>query len=86
MALKGHALLTYMEQAFWHQAEVLKAQIRPMLRYLNRLPKRMIQRGFLNRDPLFNRVVKASNKLERYMLMHYLSCGDVVIRPRTTSK
>jgi hypothetical protein len=68
------------------QAAALKNKLRPMLAYLGKLKRRMVQRGFLNEDPLLAGVVKAENELHAlHVEVHYLSCGDVVGRQRKPS-
>src|SRR3954447_17801180 len=61
------------------QAAALKNKLRPMLAYLGKLKRRMVQRGFFNEDPLLAAVVKAENELHAlHCQVHYLSCGEVV--------
>src|SRR4051794_41690010 len=43
------------------KAAALKNKLRPMLAYLGKLKRRMVQRGFLNEDPLLKVVVDAEN-------------------------
>jgi hypothetical protein len=68
------------------QAAALKNKLRPMLNYLGRLKRRMVQRGFLSGDPLLEAVVQAENAVHAlHVQTHYLSCGDVVGRVRKSS-
>jgi hypothetical protein len=68
------------------QAAALKNKLPPMLAYVGKLKRRMVQRGFLNEDPLLAAVVKAENELHAlHCQVHYLSCGDVVGRVRKPS-
>jgi hypothetical protein len=65
------------------QARALKNKLQPMLRYLSRLKKRMVFRGFLPDDELLQAVGKAEMAMhELHVTTHYLSCGDVVLRKR----
>src|SRR3954467_4923615 len=65
------------------QATALKNKLRPMLDYLSRLKRRMVNRGFLSGDPLLDAVVQAENAVHAlHVQVHYLSCGDVVGRRR----
>jgi hypothetical protein len=45
------------------QARALKNKLQPMLGYLSRLKRRMMQRGFLDGDPLLDAVVNAANAM-----------------------
>ena len=55
------------------QARALKNKIGPMLNYLCRLQRRMRYRGFLESDPLLQRVVEASNAVHAlHVELHYL--------------
>ena len=59
------------------QARALKNKLQPMLGYLNRLKKRMHNKGFPPDDELLNLVVKAEGALhELQVATHYLACGD----------
>jgi hypothetical protein len=63
------------------QCEVLKAKLRPMQQYLNRLHARMIKRGFVHGDPLLIRVGVAMNAVRDLgMELHYASCQHGVGR------
>jgi|tagenome__1003787_1003787.scaffolds.fasta_scaffold17817887_2 hypothetical protein len=63
------------------QAGAVKNKLRPMLGYLGRLKRRMVQRGFLSGDPLLAAVVRAEDGVHAlHIQLHYLSCGDVVGR------
>jgi hypothetical protein len=65
------------------QARALKNKIGTMLNYLGRLQRRMRYRGFLESDPLLQRVVEATNVIHAlHIETHYLICGDVVGRRR----
>jgi hypothetical protein len=65
------------------QAAALKNKLHPMLGYLSRLKRRMVQRGFLSDDPLLDAVVQAENAVHAlHVQTHYLSCGVVVGRVR----
>src|SRR4051812_20142668 len=67
------------------QAAALKNKLRPMLAYLGKLKRRMVQRGFLSGDPLLDAVVDAENAVHAlHVQVHYLSCGDVVGRASKT--
>jgi hypothetical protein len=69
------------------QAAALKNKLRPMLGYLGRLKRRMVQRGFLSGDPLLEAVVQAENAVHAlHVQVHYLSCGDVVGRQHKTGE
>lgn len=63
------------------QGRALKNKLRPMLRYLARLKRRMTYRGFPPDDPLLIAVGRAENAMHELSVdVHYLSCGDVVGR------
>jgi hypothetical protein len=65
------------------QARALKNKLQPMLAYLCKLKRRMLQRGFLSDDSLLDPVVQAENAVHAlHVQVHYLSCGDVVRRQR----
>src|SRR3954471_11915618 len=67
------------------QAAALKNKLRPMLGYLAKLKRRMVQRGFLTGDPLLDAVVNAEDAVHAlHVQVHYLSCGDVVGRRRSS--
>ena len=67
------------------QAGAVKNKLRPMLGYLGRLKRRMVQRGFLSDDPLLSAVVRAEDAVHAlHIQLHYLSCGDVVGRSSPT--
>ena len=56
------------------QAQQIKASIRPMLCYLNRLKKRMEKRRFPSDDGLFQTVLRAYDAIhELNVHVHYLS-------------
>ena len=64
------------------QAERLGADVRNMLRYLNRLCQRMTRLGFPVHDPLYVAVVKARAAIQDlHMAAHYASCKHGVGRP-----
>jgi hypothetical protein len=63
------------------QCEILKAKLRPMQQYLNRLHARMIKRGFVHGDPLLVRVGAAPTAVrDLAMELHYVSCRHGVGR------
>jgi hypothetical protein len=63
------------------QADALKSRLRPMLRYLVRLKRRMTHRHFPPGDRLLRAVLLAESAIhELNVEVHYLSCGDVVGR------
>ena len=65
------------------QARALKNKLQPMLGYLNRLKKRMHNRGFPSDDELLQAVCKAEMAMhELHVATHYLACGDNVGGPR----
>src|SRR4051812_3139240 len=67
------------------EAAALKNKLRPMLGYLGKLKRRMVQRGFLSGDPLLDAMVQAENAVHAlHVQVHYLSCGDVVGRQRSS--
>ncbi len=67
------------------QADALKSKLRPMLRYLVRLKRRMTYKGFPPGDRLLQAVLRAESAIhELNVEVHYLSCGDVVGRPVKT--
>jgi len=69
------------------QAAAVKNKLRPMLGYLGRLKRRMVQRGFLCDDSLLAAVVRAEDAVHAlHVQLHYLSCGDVVGRSSHTNK
>jgi hypothetical protein len=67
----------------------MKATIRPMLGYLNRLKRRMEKRRFPSDDKLFQTVLRAYDAIhELNVHVHYLSCESGVGRtaPATDSR
>jgi hypothetical protein len=65
------------------QARALKNKLGPMLGYLNRLKKRMNNKGFPPDDELLRAVCKAEMAMhELHVATHYLACGDVTGRKR----
>ena len=67
-----------------NQAERLGAQVRPMLRYVNRLCERMIRLQFPVNDPLQLAAVKARAAMQDlHMAAHYASCRHGVGRPES---
>jgi hypothetical protein len=65
------------------QVRSLKNKLHPMLGYLSRLKRRMVQRGFLNDDPLLAAVVRAEDAMHAlHVETHYLSCDGGVGRER----
>jgi hypothetical protein len=71
------------------QARQMKATIRPMLGYLNRLKRRMEKRRFPADDKLFQTVLRAYDAIhELNVHVHYLSCESGVGRavPATDSR
>ncbi|REK08958.1 MAG: hypothetical protein DWQ37_19020 [Planctomycetota bacterium] len=70
------------EQLTEAQLESLVASVRPMLRYLGRLEKRMEAQGFPADDRLLRLVRETRQAAHDLALeLHYLSC-DGVGRPR----
>ncbi|MFO0788785.1 MAG: hypothetical protein U0805_04960 [Pirellulales bacterium] len=64
------------------QAERLKATLLPTLRYLDRLKRRMVNRGFPSNDPLLCDVCGAYEAIQGLRVrLHYLSCDGGVGRP-----
>jgi hypothetical protein len=69
------------------QAAAVKNKLRPMLGYLGRLKRRMVQRGFLSEDPMLAAVVRAEDAVHAlHIQLHYLSCGEVVGRSSPKSE
>ena len=65
------------------QAKRIAAALRPALGYLSRLQRRMEQRGFPPRDPLYQLVERAYMALHHLFIeLHYRSCDGGVGRPR----
>jgi hypothetical protein len=65
------------------QARALKNKLAPLLGYLNRLKKRMVNRGFMPDDELLQAVCRAEMAMhELNVATHYLACGDSVGRRR----
>jgi hypothetical protein len=70
------------EELTREQADALKQKLRPMLRYLVRLKRRMTYKQFPPGDSLLRAVLRAESAMhELHVEVHYLSCGDVVGRP-----
>jgi hypothetical protein len=71
------------------QARALKSKLQPMLGYLNRLKKRMANKGFPPNDQLLIAVCKAEMAMhELQVATHYLACGEVTGRkhPRDSER
>jgi hypothetical protein len=67
------------EQLKTWQAERMRDQLGPALRYVHRLVRRMEQRGFPPDDKLYQAAFRTYNELHTLcMKLHYLSCPSGV--------
>lgn len=66
------------------QADALRVRVGPMLGYLNRLKRRMVQRRFPPDDPLLKLVCEAAGVMHNlHVDLIYRSCGNVTMRRST---
>lgn len=64
------------------QAEILRQHIGDALAYVGRLRRRMEQRQFPHKDPLYLATVETFNSLQHlHITAHYLACRSGVGRP-----
>ena len=65
------------------QAKIIHDRLAPTVGYLHKLLDRMVKRGFVPKDPLYQQVADTYNRLRGLtMELHHLSCREGVGRKR----